>query len=133
MFCCFSWEKSTKCSQNPGSVNEFSAPPRGQLNWTGPIANSSKCLPQRFGLIALTPVNCLQPRVGRFLSKGPRLLHCQHVQLRVHSMMTVAIWGKLLYFNSVQTRCIVKGDAQKNQLFWRFLIFSGAAVLWEFH
>ena len=41
MFCCFSWEKSTKCSQNPGLVNEFSATPRGQLNWTGPIANSS--------------------------------------------------------------------------------------------
>ena len=41
VFCCFSWEKSTKCSQNPGLVNEFSATPRGQLNWTGPIANSS--------------------------------------------------------------------------------------------
>ena len=41
MFCCFSWEKSTKCSQNPGLVNEFSATPRGRLNWTGPIANGS--------------------------------------------------------------------------------------------
>ena len=41
VFCCFSWEKSTKCSQNPGLVNEFPATPRGQLNWTGPIANSS--------------------------------------------------------------------------------------------
>ena len=41
MFAVFSWEKSTKCSQNPGLVNEFSATPRGQLNWTGPIANSS--------------------------------------------------------------------------------------------
>ena len=39
--CCFSWEKSTKCSPNPGLVNKFSATPRGQLNWTGPIANSS--------------------------------------------------------------------------------------------
>ena len=35
MFCCFSWEKSTECSQNPGLVNEFSATPRGHLNWTG--------------------------------------------------------------------------------------------------
>ena len=34
--------KSTKCSQNPGLVNEFSATPRGRLNWTGPIANSSE-------------------------------------------------------------------------------------------
>ena len=33
--------KSTKCSQNPGLVNEFSATLQGQLNWTGPIANSS--------------------------------------------------------------------------------------------
>ena len=41
VFFCFSWEKSTKCSQNPGLVNEFSATPRGQLNWTGPIANGS--------------------------------------------------------------------------------------------
>ena len=41
VFCCFSWEKSTKCSQNPGLVNEFSVTPRGQLNWTGPIVNSS--------------------------------------------------------------------------------------------
>ena len=45
LFCCFFLEKSTKCSQNPGLVNEFSATPRGHLNWTGPIANSSKrCL-----------------------------------------------------------------------------------------
>ena len=41
VFCYFSREKSTKYSQNPGLVNEFSAPPRGQLNWTGPIANGS--------------------------------------------------------------------------------------------
>ena len=41
VFCCFCWEKSTKCSRKPGLVNEFSATPRGQLNWTGPIANSS--------------------------------------------------------------------------------------------
>ena len=41
VFCCFSWENRQKCSQNPGLVNEFSATPRGQLNWTGPIANSS--------------------------------------------------------------------------------------------
>ena len=26
----------------------------------------------------------------------------------------------LTYFYSVQTRCIVKGEAQKNPLFWRF-------------
>ena len=40
-------KKSTKCSPNPSLVNEFSATPRGQLNWTGPIANSSEtiCFP----------------------------------------------------------------------------------------
>ena len=27
--------------QNPGLVNQFSATPRGQLNWTGPIASDS--------------------------------------------------------------------------------------------
>ena len=37
-------KKLTKCSQNPGLVNQFSATLRGQLNWTGPIANGSdKC------------------------------------------------------------------------------------------
>ena len=39
--------------------------------------------------------------------------------------------------NSVQTRCIVKGEAQKIPLFWaifwKFLIFSRAPVLYEFH
>ena len=33
--------KMTKSSQNPGLVNLSSATPWGQLNWTGPIANSS--------------------------------------------------------------------------------------------
>ena len=42
VFCCFAWEKSTKFSPNPGLVNQFSATPRGQLNWTGPIANGSE-------------------------------------------------------------------------------------------
>ena len=42
MFCCFSREKATKCSQNPGLVNKVSATPPGQLNWTGPMANSSE-------------------------------------------------------------------------------------------
>ena len=38
----------TKCSQNPGLVNQFSATPRGQLNWTGPIAHGSdKKWPQK--------------------------------------------------------------------------------------
>ena len=32
----------TTCSQNPGLVNQFSASPRGQLNRTSPIANSSE-------------------------------------------------------------------------------------------
>ena len=31
VFCCFSLEKLTECSQNPGLVNQFSATPRGQL------------------------------------------------------------------------------------------------------
>ena len=44
MFCCFSWEKLTKSSRNPGLVNQFSATLRGQLNWTGPIANGSNSL-----------------------------------------------------------------------------------------
>ena len=34
--------KSTKYSQNPGLVNEYSVTPRGQLSWTGPIANNSE-------------------------------------------------------------------------------------------
>ena len=40
VFCCF-LGKSTKYSQNPSLVNQFSATPRGQLNWTGPSANRS--------------------------------------------------------------------------------------------
>ena len=28
--------------QTPGLVNQFSATPRGHLNWTGPIANGSE-------------------------------------------------------------------------------------------
>ena len=42
VFCWFSLEKLTKCSPNPGLVNQFSATPRGRLNWTGPIANGSE-------------------------------------------------------------------------------------------
>ena len=38
-------KKLTKCSQNPGLVKEFSATLRGQLNWTGPIANGSDLCP----------------------------------------------------------------------------------------
>ena len=42
IFCFFfSREKLTKRSQNLGLANEFSATPPGQLNRTGPIANSS--------------------------------------------------------------------------------------------
>ena len=41
VLCCFSWEILTKSSPNLGLVNELSATPRGHLNWTGPIANSS--------------------------------------------------------------------------------------------
>ena len=40
--------------------------------------------------------------------------------------------GKKKSLNSVQTRCIVKGEAQKSPLFWRFLgalIFSGSPAL----
>ena len=33
--------KTDKMLQNPGLVNQFSATPRGHLNWTGPIANGS--------------------------------------------------------------------------------------------
>ena len=40
-FAVFPRKKLTKCSPNPGLVNQFSATPRGQLNWTGPIANVS--------------------------------------------------------------------------------------------
>ena len=39
-------------------------------------------------------------------------------------------------FHDVQTRSIVKGEAQKSPLFWRFSgfwIFSGSPVLQEFH
>ena len=44
-----------------------------------------------------------------------------------------ALWDCGHNFNSVQTRCIVKGEAQKSPLFWRFsggfLIFSGSPTL----
>ena len=40
-FAVFPRKKLTKYSQNPSLVNQFSATPRGQLNWTGPIANGS--------------------------------------------------------------------------------------------
>ena len=49
VFCCFFPRKIlTTCSQNPGLVNQFSANPRGQLNWTGPIANGSERHPHKF-------------------------------------------------------------------------------------
>ena len=38
----FAGKVLTKYSQNPGLVNQFSASPRGQLNWTGPTANGSE-------------------------------------------------------------------------------------------
>ena len=41
VFCCFFLGKIDKMFPNPGLVNKFSATPWGQLNWTGPIANSS--------------------------------------------------------------------------------------------
>ena len=37
-------QKLTKCSHNPSLVNQFSATPQGQLNWTGPIASGSDFL-----------------------------------------------------------------------------------------
>ena len=42
--CCHSWEGSAKRFQNPGLVNQCLATPWVQLNWTGPIANSSTVL-----------------------------------------------------------------------------------------
>ena len=42
MLLLFFLRKLTKCSQNPGLVNQFSATLRGQLNCTGPIANGSE-------------------------------------------------------------------------------------------
>ena len=42
VFCCFFLRKIDKMLPKPWfGVNQFSATPRGRLNWTGPIANSS--------------------------------------------------------------------------------------------
>ena len=43
VFCCFCWKKTDNFLPQPGLVNQFSATPRGQLNCTGPIANSFTC------------------------------------------------------------------------------------------
>ena len=43
------------------------------------------------------------------------------------------VWKKVK-INSMQSRCIVKGEAQKSPLFWQFwggFGFSGVLVLWE--
>ena len=38
--------------------------------------------------------------------------------------------GMTFMSSSVQTRCIVKGEAQKNPIFWSLIQFSG--VFWGF-
>ena len=75
MFCCFSWEKSTKCSQNPGLVNEFSVAPRGRLNWTSPIASGSdlklflKTLQKYHGVGNLYLINRKKLQIGIGIGK----------------------------------------------------------------
>ena len=47
-------------------------------------------------------------------------------------VLGVGVFSLLSNINSLQTRCIVKGEAQKSPLFRRFsggLIFSGSPVL----
>ena len=82
VFCCFSWEKSTKCSPNPGLVNQFSATPRGQLNWTGPIANSSdrreaagKSSPSNLRKTTThpPPCRCMEMESFVLLALGPKI------------------------------------------------------------
>ena len=41
VLCCFPEKNRQNAPKNPGLVNQFSATPRGQLNWTGPIADGS--------------------------------------------------------------------------------------------
>ena len=58
---------SPKCSQNPGLVHDFSAPPRGQLNWTRPIANSSENCRKFQGIWwNLGEVREIRPMWGKF-------------------------------------------------------------------
>ena len=88
LFSCFSWEKSTNFSQNPGLANEFSTTPRGRLDWTGPIANSSDQCIAKFRAVKsvsyLVAPYCAIPR--DYLSDTPLLramgfLVSQHGQL----------------------------------------------------
>ena len=44
VLCGFFLGKIDKMLPKPGLVNQFSGTPRGQRNWTGPIANSSAIL-----------------------------------------------------------------------------------------
>ena len=43
-----------------------------------------------------------------------------------HSLLE---FSEIRKINNVQSRCFVKGEAQKSPLFWGFLIFSVAPVL----
>ena len=77
--------------------------------------------PSSRGKMSIIPRKLCQRRGGRH-SKSP----CDSNFPRVEHILRHSI-------NSVQTRCIVKGEAQKSPLFWRFsgggLIFSGSPVL----
>ena len=79
VFCCFSWENSTKCSRNPGLVNEFSASPWGRLNWTGPIANSSERGSQNWSPEVFDQMRCSRTFECRICPEWQRIGHDKSV------------------------------------------------------
>ena len=55
-----------------------------------------------------------------FFWEGGVLFFSVHLFLKGLRVRWVGPKGHLTWLNSVQTRCIVKGEAQKSPLFWRF-------------
>ena len=53
---------------------------------------------------------------ARKKARNPEKLSTEKATFRVGAKVT----QNVTQINSVQTRCIVKGEAQKNPLFWRF-------------
>ena len=134
--------KIDKMFPNPGLVNEFSATPRGRLNWTGPIANSSEKM-YFWGsfsnfwvffqvILGVSHFGSLWVIFEYFRVRGIWVSLTGALNRKVRwpifnldLVAGMAARGRLSQllgqlFNSVQTRCIVKGEAQKSPLFSRF-------------
>ena len=57
-----------------------------------------------------------------FLSLGPYPKYPAVLKMLRDSKCTTQARKRHININSVQTRCIVKGEAQKSPLFWRFSV-----------